>query len=291
MPPKAKTEPTGTSGDPIQATGPDADFWARLTAPFADDEIELLPKPFDRNSDKGKCDKPDRDGHSCGGWHGLPAVHLSYVGHAGLTMRLNEVCGPDGWDWEPFVLDPRGLPAIADGGLWIRLKITTPSGREVVKIGYGDAPGKSNATKELIGDALRNAAMRFGIGTYLWGKSDKAKAHLARGDADARVGGDQWENATPANRVRQQQDSAAEAPQPTPHPAIQEITDGIGHLLEHQKAWLIDQWTAKGWPPLRTWTVEDTPTTAPAEARALLKAASERPDPEGSPEAEDEPPF
>ena len=29
--------------------------------------------------------------------------------------------------------------------------------------------------KETIGDAIRNAAMRFGVGTYLWSKSDKDK--------------------------------------------------------------------------------------------------------------------
>ena len=62
--------------------------------------------------------------------------------------------------------------------------------------GFGDAQGKTggNATKEIIGDALRNAAMRFGIGTYLWGKSDKAKAELTRmgvdDDAPATPSGD-----------------------------------------------------------------------------------------------------
>ena len=32
----------------------------------------------------------------------------------------------------------------------------------------------------MIGDAIRNGAMRFGVGTYLWSKSDKAKAELTR---------------------------------------------------------------------------------------------------------------
>lgn len=148
--------------------------WKALREAFPEDEIELLPKPYSKDSPKGKC-------KDCGGFHGLPAVHLSYVGHAGLTMRLDAVVGPGGWSWEPFALDPAGLPAMGHGGMWIRLSIL-----DVTKIGFGDAQGKTgpSATKEIIGDALRNAAMRFGIGTYLWSKSDKAHAILARQGAD-----------------------------------------------------------------------------------------------------------
>jgi hypothetical protein len=42
----------------------------------------------------------------------------------------------------------------------------------VSRLGYGDAQGKTgpNATKERIGDALRNAAMRFGAALDLWHK-------------------------------------------------------------------------------------------------------------------------
>lgn len=148
--------------------------WKALRAPFAEDEVELLPKPYSKDSPKGNC-------KDCGGYHGLPAVHLSYVGHAGLTMRLDDVVGPAGWSWEPFALDAAGLPAMGHGGMWIRLTIL-----DVTKIGFGDANGKTgpSATKEIIGDALRNAAMRFGIGTYLWSKSDKAHAILARQGVD-----------------------------------------------------------------------------------------------------------
>ena len=144
--------------------------WAALTKPFADDEIELLPKPLKKDAPKSKCAE-------CGGYHRQPAVHLSYVGHAGLTMRLNEVVGPEGWDLEPMGFTEHGTPAMSDHGMWCRLTILG-----VTKMCFGDAQGKTgaNATKEIIGDALRNGAMRFGIGTYLWGKSDKAKAELTR---------------------------------------------------------------------------------------------------------------
>lgn len=142
--------------------------WERLKEPFDLDEIELLPKPYKKDSPKANC-------QICGGYHGQPAVHLSYVGHAGITMRLNEV-DPD-WSWEPMALNDSGTPVMSDGGMWIRLTVlgkTLPA--------FGDAQGKTgpNATKELIGDAIRNGAMRFGVGTYLWSKSEKAKADLTR---------------------------------------------------------------------------------------------------------------
>ena len=54
---------------------------ALLRQPFPPHQISKLPKPLKRDAPKGKCNE-------CGGWHGLPAVHLDYVGHAALTDRL-----------------------------------------------------------------------------------------------------------------------------------------------------------------------------------------------------------
>ncbi|MBR8343043.1 hypothetical protein KDX40_04735 [Burkholderia ambifaria] len=133
----------------------------RLREPFPDHQISLLPKPYKRDSPKGKCNE-------CGGWHGLPAVHLSYVGHAALTDRLLEC--DETWSWEPLAFGPDGLPLIdRDGGLWIKLTVCG-----VTRFGYGDAQGKTgpDAMKERIGDALRNAAMRFGAALDLWHKGD-----------------------------------------------------------------------------------------------------------------------
>jgi hypothetical protein len=153
-----------------KAAAAPADPWAALRAPFAADEIELLPKPLRKDAPKGKCSE-------CGGYHGLPAVHLSYVGHAGVTMRLLDV-DPE-WNWEPVATDERGIPMLTDGGnMWIRLTILG-----VTRLGVGDASGGHGA-KEIIGDAIRNAAMRFGVGTYLWSKSEKAKAELTRNGMD-----------------------------------------------------------------------------------------------------------
>jgi hypothetical protein len=54
--------------------------------------------------------------------------------------------------------------------MWIRLTVHDADGLPVTRLGYGDAPGKSSAMKELIGDAIRNAGMRFGIALDLWSK-------------------------------------------------------------------------------------------------------------------------
>ena len=142
-----------------------------LRQPFPAHQISKLPKPYKRDSPKGKCAE-------CGGYHGLPAVHLDYVGHAALTDRLLD-CDPL-WAWEPVAFGPDGLPATDKlGGLWIRLTVCGHS-----RLGYGHADGKTggDAIKEAIGDALRNAAMRFGAALDLWHKGD-----LRGDDADDAV--------------------------------------------------------------------------------------------------------
>lgn len=143
----------------------DLDGLKKLREPFPADWIGKLPKPYKKDSPKGNC-------RECGGYHGLPALHLDYVGHADLTARLLDA-DPE-WAWEPFATDETGLPALdRNGGLWIRLTVCG-----MTRIGYGDAQGKSggDAVKEAIGDALRNAAMRFGAALDLWRKGDREEA-------------------------------------------------------------------------------------------------------------------
>ena len=115
----------------------------------------ILRKPFDANQ---ISQFPRNAGSKAG---------LSYVGHAALTDRLLQA-DPE-WSWEP-VADPasKGLPVSGQGvEMWITLTIDGTS-----RYGYGDAQGKKggDAIKEAIGDALRNAAMRFGVALDLWHK-------------------------------------------------------------------------------------------------------------------------
>jgi hypothetical protein len=135
-----------------------------LRAPFKAHQISKLPKPIKKDAPKGRCSE-------CGGWHGLPAVHLDYVGHAALTDRLLDA--DSAWTWEPLAMSSDGLPVMDNmGGMWIKLTVAG-----VTRIGYGHAGDKSggDAIKEVIGDALRNAAMRFGAALDLWHKGDLHK--------------------------------------------------------------------------------------------------------------------
>jgi len=123
-----------------------------MLEPFAPNEINQIPK---------------------GG------LKLDYVGHAALTKRLLET--DLNWSWEPFAVGEDGLPKLDErGGLWIRLTVCG-----ITRIGYGDS-GNSRGTqaiKEAIGDALRNAGMRFGAALDLWHKGDLFDLAESRGDA------------------------------------------------------------------------------------------------------------
>lgn len=158
----AESKPSVAGVTPLNMTaGSGKSGLTLLRHPFPADQISLLPKPKSKDAPKGKCGE-------CGGWHGLPAVHLSYVGHAALTSRLLDA--DPLWYWEPLAFDEKGLPQLdSNGGLWIKLTVCG-----MTRLGYGDAQGKvgGDATKERIGDALRNAAMRFGAALDLWHKGD-----------------------------------------------------------------------------------------------------------------------
>jgi len=140
---------------------------ALLREPFSPNQISKLPKPTKAQTEQVRADyKNGVRCPVCGGWHHPGVVHLDYVGHAALTDRLLDA--DPAWTWEPVATDEHGLPLLdRDGGMWIRLTVCG-----MTRLGYGDAGAKTgpDATKERIGDALRNAAMRFGAALDLWHK-------------------------------------------------------------------------------------------------------------------------
>lgn len=130
-----------------------------LREPFPPEMVEKLPKPTFRDAWQGKKAASCK---VCHGYHVLDnCIHLDYVGHANVTNRLLEA--DPFWEWEPMAYTPEGTPYFSDGGLWIKLTVCG-----MTRIGYGD--GKN--VKEVIGDAIRNAAMRFGVALDLWSKID-----------------------------------------------------------------------------------------------------------------------
>ena len=175
--------------------------WEELRKPFLKEAVGLLPKVscyncaqatktaksgLDKHCDRHTMSKCD----ACGNYLSEAHIHLDFVGHAAVTDRLNTVVGPENWTWEPLALDERGLPALdAKGNLWIKLTVLGTT-----RIGYGDG---STSMKELIGDALRNAAMRFGVALDLW----------TREELESTIGQPELKNEKP---------SAATSPAPAP---------------------------------------------------------------------------
>lgn len=114
---------------------------------------------------------PKRRKNPDGSW-GSP-VYLDYVGHADITKILIEV--DPLWNWEPVAWE-HGRPAITErdgiATLWVRLTLL---GKTMLGCGSVHAT-KEDLDKELIGDALRNAAMRFGIALALWSNAEWAES-------------------------------------------------------------------------------------------------------------------
>ncbi|MGW7630538.1 hypothetical protein ACWGKO_16610 [Streptomyces griseoincarnatus] len=187
-----------TSHTQIQLAG-----LAKLREDFPPEQIQKLPRlkcPQCRDSRNKVCENPRHaksECKECGNFVSVWHLHLDYVGHAELTNRLLEA--DPLWSWEPLAFDQRGLPAFDEnGGLWIRLTVCGHT-----RLGYGDSQGKRgpNAVKEAIGDALRNAAMRFGAALDLWAKSDLREAqteHPKTAEDDGYVSGPERAQAAPA---------------------------------------------------------------------------------------------
>lgn len=142
---------------------------AVLRQPVPEHLISPLPKGTKAQNDCPPSEKRHCD--LCGGWHHPAVRHLDYVGHAAATHLLLDADLQ--WSWEPLAFTAQGLPQFDDsGGLWIRLTVCGVS-----RLGYGNADQKQHADrgareKEVIGDAIRNAAMRFGLALNLWSKAD-----------------------------------------------------------------------------------------------------------------------
>lgn len=152
----------------MMGANPSPVLWAALRAPFPSEAVEIKAEYTGETDGRGLI-PDDCVSHCdvCGKAHPMPAKHLRYVGHARITQRLNEV-DPE-WDWEPMAHNEKGLPLIDDGCLWIYLTILGITHKGV---GYARNLYGADAKKAVIGDAIRNAAMRFGCGLEMWFTQD-----------------------------------------------------------------------------------------------------------------------
>lgn len=133
-------------------------------------------------------------------------IYLDYLGHAAVTRILTEA--DPYWTWEPVAWDADGTPLIRAQGkrlvLWGRLTVL---GKTILCCGTCDA-GKWEPEKELVGDLLRNGAMRLGVGLSLWAKEEWGDLDVEGAPAEA--------TATPKPKATAAKPRAAAPPEPDP---------------------------------------------------------------------------
>lgn len=96
-------------------------------------------------------------------------IQLDFVGHADITRILIEI--DPYWSWEPCGWS-EGRPAMhVENGMLTMWGWLTIHGKDMLGVGSVKAD-KMDAAKEVIGDFLRNSAMRFGIALSLWSKQE-----------------------------------------------------------------------------------------------------------------------
>ena len=152
--------------------------WAQPPAQL----ISKLPR-YTGPRDTPKNQRKRESCRECGTYHEVPAIHLDYMGHADVTLALIDV--DPAWTWEPCAYDETDLPKIQSrNGRLILWGWMTVLGVRRLAVGTCEDT-KADPEKELVGDLLRNGAMRFGIGTALWSKVDHTHDEPAPAPAPA----------------------------------------------------------------------------------------------------------
>jgi hypothetical protein len=218
----------------------------KLRAKFSGEEIGKLPRVICgacRDSRGGQCgDHKKSSCPVCKQYISERHIHIDFVGHADVTARLLDV-DPE-WQWAPRSTSPdpemlRAAMATGDAaivravidnapprfertangipvGLWITLTVGG-----ITRPGVGSVPAnQADAEKVLIGDALRNAAMRFGVALDLWAKGDRADPTAENATASA----SRSEQSRPARQVPEARVSRP-AQQPEKAPETPDLGD------------------------------------------------------------------
>jgi len=213
---------------------------AELRAEFPPSQVGKLPRITcpDCSQSRGRVCSEHRKGRcqECGNFITERHIHLDYVGHGAVTHRLLEV--DPAWSWEPLAFDDRGLPFMerdrngSPVSLWIRLTVCG-----VTRLGVGTCPaGQFDAEKVLIGDALRNAAMRFGVALDLWVKGHGEDDEVASATDD--------------------RSAPDRTPEPCPPGLRTSIEGAISRLTDDQKGALKAWFRDEGLPPVRQLDAE-----------------------------------
>lgn len=215
-------------------------------------------KRCDRHSWVSRCDV-------CRGAHSDATMHIDFVGHADVTARLLEV--DPLWFWEPFTPDEvNALPPRYREGLWIWLHVLG-----VKRAGFGHAENDrqrgGDEVKVAIGDALRNAAMRFGVALELWAKGDRDWSHAAAADG--------YDN-PPMDPPQPRAPDAEGAPQPWRGPDTATLLARID--ADAQRAGVTYEQATEKWRAARNLSLDDLDTVEPWHLAPLADAVRARAD-------------
>lgn len=133
------------------------DMYAKLCEPFPPDVLDWMARSFGSKPEDGKVTK---------------ARLITFVTARAIQDRLDAVCGFDGWRDEY-------VPAPA-GGVLCRLSVRLPSGEWITKEGIA---ANTDIEPEKGGESgsLKRAAVKYGIGRYLYDLGDTWGRCLARG--------------------------------------------------------------------------------------------------------------
>jgi Rad52/22 family double-strand break repair protein len=116
------------------------ELFLRLAAPFADDDVQFKPQAVKGNR----------------------ALAIAYIDARAVMDRLDEVLGPANWQDEYHLLP--------DGAMLCKLSVRV-DGEWIAKTDVGspsDQPDGGDRTKAAVSDALKRAAVKLGIGRYLY---------------------------------------------------------------------------------------------------------------------------
>lgn len=156
---------------------------------------------------------------------------MSYISHALVTERLNEV-DPE-WSWEPFathVYQDAGGRMHCEG---VEIKLTVGGVTRVEAGGPQRQDGFANELKNSYSDAIKRAAMRFGVALSMWDSLVDAQH-----DEDARPDLEAGEVSASSSRPTAQrpQSSPQSRPQQANRPASPDERETVTRtLLERAK--------------------------------------------------------
>ena len=118
----------------------DTNLFLRLAEPFPADDL---------------CCRP-------GATHGNRALALFYIDARSVMDRLDSVLGP--WNWQD------SYEVVEGGEVLCKLSVRMPDGAWITKMDVGSPSGSDPADRLKGGfsDALKRAAVKFGVGRYLY---------------------------------------------------------------------------------------------------------------------------